>query len=91
MTVRAHVLFFGKVQGVFFRDNTRREAEKRNVRGWVRNLQDGSVEAVMEGDREAVEDLIAWCRTSQPRARVTEAKVSWEEPSGEFEGFVVRR
>lgn len=91
MTARAHVLFFGRVQGVFFRDNTRRQAEKRNVQGWVRNLQDGSVEAVLEGDRASVEALIEWCRTSQPHARVTEAKVSWEEPTGEFDGFAVRR
>ncbi len=59
--------------------------------GWVRNLRDGSVEAVMEGPREKVEELITWCRTSQPYANVTEAKLSWEAFKGEFEDFYVRR
>ncbi len=91
MEARAHVLFFGRVQGVFFRDNARRKARELGVEGWVRNLPDGSVEAVMEGSRERVEALIAWCQHDQPRARVTETKVAWEEPRGAFEGFVVRR
>lgn len=60
------------------------------VSGWVRNLRDGSVEAVMEGSRGDVEELIEWCRSSQPHARVTEAKVSWEDYTGEFSGFSVR-
>ncbi|MDX1534010.1 MAG: acylphosphatase [Thermoplasmata archaeon] len=91
MEARAHVLVFGKVQGVYFRDNTHRQAEASGVRGWVRNLRDGSVEAVMEGPRERVEALIEWCRTSQPYARVTEVKVSWEAVEGGLDGFVVRR
>lgn len=91
MATRAHALFFGKVQGVYFRDNTRRKARELGVAGWVRNLRDGSVEAVMEGDREAVEALIDWCKRQQPYARVSEAKVSWEEATGEFDGFRVRR
>lgn len=91
MEARAHVLFFGRVQGVFFRDNTRRKARELGVAGWVRNLPDGSVEAVVEGPRPQVEALIEWCRRHQPLARVTEAKVAWEDPQGAFEGFVVRR
>ncbi len=90
MEVRAHVLFFGKVQAVYFRDNTRRKAENLGVVGWVRNLQDGSVEAVMEGPQESVEALIEWCRTSQPYARVAEVRVSWDEFEGAFESFSVR-
>ncbi len=90
MNARAHVIFFGRVQGVFFRDNTCRKARKLGVKGWVRNLRDGTVEAVMEGTREEVEELIGWCRTGQPYARVTEAKVSWEDHQGEFEDFRVR-
>lgn len=90
MKARARVLFFGRVQGVFFRDNTRAKARELGVKGWVRNLPDGSVEAVMEGARDAVEALIAWCQHDQPRARVDETKVTWEEPDGE-EDFVVRR
>ncbi|MEE9237261.1 MAG: acylphosphatase [Thermoplasmata archaeon] len=91
MNARAHVIFSGRVQGVFFRDNTEHKAEELGVKGWVRNLRDGSVEAVMEGSRERVEELIAWCRTRQPHATVSEAKVSWEEFRGEFKGFSVRR
>ncbi|MFQ5907457.1 MAG: acylphosphatase [Thermoplasmata archaeon] len=91
METRAHVLFFGQVQGVYFRDNTRRKAEELGVLGWVRNLRDGSVEAVMEGPRERIETLIDWCRTRQPYARVSEAKVSWEPSEGAFSDFSVRR
>lgn len=91
MSVRAHVLFFGKVQGVFFRDNTRRKAQTLGVSGWVRNLPDGSVEAVMEGDRVRVEELIEWCRTGLPYSHVTEVKLGWEDFSDEFGSFEVRR
>ncbi|MFQ5837228.1 MAG: acylphosphatase [Thermoplasmata archaeon] len=91
MNVRAHVIFLGRVQGVFFRDNTRRKAEELGVVGWVRNLRDGSVEAVLEGSKDRVEELVDWCRTRQPYARVTEAKVSWEDYEGEFEDFFIRR
>lgn len=91
MNVRAHVIFLGRVQGVFFRDNTRRKAEELGVTGWVRNLRNGSVEAVMEGPREVVEELINWCKSSQPYANVAEAKVSWEEFRGESQAFDVHR
>ncbi len=90
VNARAHVLFFGRVQGVFFRDNTRRKAKGLGLGGWVRNLRDGSVEAVVEGPKETVEELISWCRTRQPYASVSEVKLSWEEFLGEFEDFVVR-
>ncbi len=90
MNIRAQVLFFGRVQGVFFRDNARGKAQEMGVTGWVRNLRDGSVEAVMEGPRDDVEKLIEWCRSSQPYARVTEAKVSWEDYTGEFSDFFIR-
>lgn len=91
MTARAHVLFFGRVQGVFFRDHTRRRAAELGVLGWVRNLSDGSVEAVMEGPRDRLESLIEWCRTGPPQAHVTQVNASWEEPSGEFRDFTIRR
>jgi acylphosphatase len=61
------------------------------VLGWVRNLRDGSVEAVMEGPRDRVEALIEWCRTRQPYARVSEAKVAWEEHQAAFSDFSIRR
>ena len=79
MPVRAHVIVRGKVQGVWFRVFTRDEAQVRGVSGWVRNRPDGSVEMVAQGDRPAVEALIAWCRQGPPRARVEQVAVAWEE------------
>ncbi len=89
MIARAHVYFEGRVQGVFFRANTERKAIELGVKGWVRNLPDGRVEAVFEGEKSAVEELIEWCRHRQPYARVTDAKIIWEEPQGEA-GFRIR-
>lgn len=88
---RAHVIVRGKVQGVFFRGYTQQEALAAGVTGWVRNLPDGSVEAVFEGEREAVERLVAWCRKGSPAARVTEVEVTWEDWRGEFKDFAIRR
>ena len=88
--VRAHVVIRGRVQGVFFRDSTRSEAEARGIAGWVRNRDDGAVEAVFEGPREAVDALIEWCRDGPSRADVDDMEVSLgEEPDG-ITGFEVR-
>ena len=87
--VRAHVIFHGRVQGVFFRANTKRTAERSGVAGWVRNLLDGTVEAVFEGTKGDVEHVINWCRTQQPYARVTRVDVTWEPPMG-LRGFRIR-
>jgi acylphosphatase len=91
MKVRAHILVSGRVQGVFFRVKTRYEAMNRNVSGWVRNTSGGQVEANFEGEREDVEKLIDFCRKGPPSARVTEIDVQWEEYSGEFKSFKIRR
>jgi acylphosphatase len=88
--VRAHVYISGRVQGVFFRDSLREEATRRGVSGWVRNLPDGRVEAVLEGERPAVEAVIAWCHQGPPLARVTRVEVHWEPYSGQFRGFAIR-
>ena len=88
-TVRAHVFFSGRVQGVFFRAFTRDNARKLGVSGWVRNLPDGRVEAVFEGPREKVEKLIYLCRYEHPHARVDSVEVEYEEPQG-LKGFEVR-
>ncbi len=85
--VRAHVYVSGRVQGVFFRYETRREAVKRNVKGWVRNLPDGRVEAVFEGEKEDVEKLIDFCHKGPPLAKVEKVEVFWEEYKGEFKDF----
>ena len=87
--VRAHVWIAGRVQGVAFRAYTVDEAAARGVTGWVRNSPDGRVEAVCEGERTAVEAMIAWCRKGPPAARVSSVEVVWEETKGEL-GFVVR-
>ena len=87
----AHVSIDGRVQGVFFRSETRNEARRRNLTGWVRNTRDGRVEAVFEGDAEQVEKMIRWCRTGPPAARVENVDADSREYRGEFEDFSVRR
>lgn len=86
--IRRRVVVIGRVQGVFFRDSTRREARRRGVAGWVTNRADGSVEAVFEGEPEAVEALVAWAARGPVQARVDDQVVSAEDPRGEV-GFCV--
>jgi acylphosphatase len=90
LKVTAHVFIAGRVQGVLFRSETRREAKKRGVNGWVRNLPDGRVEAVFEGEENDVKALAEFCRRGPPGARVTNVEVTWEKYVGEFEGFQIR-
>jgi acylphosphatase len=87
--VRAHIVVTGKVQGVWFRMETRQAAEGFGVTGWVRNKRDGSVEAVIEGDEADVKATIAWCHKGPPLARVSSVEVIWEPYTGEFDGFDV--
>jgi len=86
---RAHVFVSGRVQGVFFRAETKYEADKRKVNGWVRNLPDGRVEAVFEGEKDSMNELIEFCRKGPSRARVENIKVIWEDYLGEFEDFKI--
>jgi acylphosphatase len=86
---RAHVFVTGKVQGVYYRANTRDTAREVGVDGWVRNLDDGRVEAVFEGAEAAIEELLEWCHTGSPRARVDDVTVDYEEPDG-LDGFEIR-
>jgi len=90
MKTRAHVIISGRVQGVFFRSETKREAERHGVKGWVRNLSDGRVEAVFEGEEESVTRLVEFCERVPPDAEVTSATVIWEHYRGEFKGFEIR-
>jgi len=87
MKARAHILVSGRVQGVFFRDSTKRWAGSLGVTGWVKNLRDGRVEAVAEGDEEDIKKLISRMREGPPMAEVKEVDVTWEEYKGEFEDF----
>lgn len=88
--VRAHVMISGRVQGVFFRDYTQKAAQEKEIIGWVMNTPDGRVEAVLEGEKEKVEEMIRWCHQGSPHSRVTEVSVDWEDYAGEFEDFSVR-
>lgn len=81
--IRLRLRIRGRVQGVWFREATRVEAERLGVRGWVRNLPDGSVEAVLEGDADAVRALEAWCHEGPPSARVTQVDSNPEPPAAE--------
>lgn len=84
---RVHVHVKGLVQGVFFRFETSRVAKQNRVCGWVKNLRDGSVEAVFEGEKEDVERVVAFCRKGPPGAVVSDVEVSWEPWRGQFKNF----
>ena len=86
---RAQVLISGRVQGVFYRAYTRDQAVARGLTGWVRNLPDGRVAAVFEGDREKIEGMLAWCRQGPPYAAVDEVLTDWQPHQGEFQGFSI--
>ena len=87
--VRVHVLIEGRVQGVFFRASTRDEARARGLAGWVRNLADGRVEAVFEGDKAVVENMLAWCRKGPPYAYVDQIDIDWQPYQGDLADFRV--
>ncbi len=87
--VRRRIRATGRVQGVFFRDSTRREAERRGVAGWARNCGDGSVEAVFEGPGDAVQALVEFVRAGPGHAHVSSLDVATEDPEG-LRGFDVR-
>jgi acylphosphatase len=90
MKTRAHVFVSGRVQGVFFRSETKHKADRYDVKGWVRNLPDGRVEAVFEGEEEAVKALIEFCKRGPRGAMVTNVDLRWENLTGEFDAFKVR-
>lgn len=87
--MRKRVVAHGRVQGVFFRDSTRRRAHEAGVAGWVTNRPDGAVEAVFEGDEEAVDALVGWMGEGPRGASVDRTEVSEEEPEG-LRDFEVR-
>ncbi len=87
---RAHLKITGRVQGVGFRNNTRRKAQELDVTGWVKNLADGSVEMVAEGNKEDIDELITWANTGPRLANVEDVEVDREEPKNEFDSFSIR-
>jgi acylphosphatase len=90
MKVRAEAIFKGKVQGVHFRDYTRRFARRRAVKGWVMNLPDGTVEATFEGERENIEEVIRMLREEHPFARVDKIDLTWSECRDQYDRFDIR-
>ena len=87
--IRAHIVVRGKVQGVYFRQNAQRICNEYGVTGWVLNVDDGSVEAILEGDKNSVEYAISWFRVGPPDAHVEKIELSYDRYSGEFEGFKI--
>ena len=90
MKRRAHIWISGLVQGVWYRASAKDVARRLGLRGWVRNLPDGRVEIVAEGDEEALKALIDWCWEGPPLARVENVEVVWEPYLGEFSDFTVK-
>ena len=90
MKKRVHVIIVGRVQGVWYRASTKDIAEQLALTGWVRNTDDGNVEAVFEGEEHALEKMISWCYQGPRLARVTDVRVTYEDASGEFPRFVIR-
>ena len=89
--IRVELVIRGRVQGVFFRQSTKEIAERLGLTGWVRNCPDGSVTAVFEGEIQAIESAITWCRQGPPSARVSDVEVIWGDASGEFPDFRIMR
>jgi len=81
---------YGRVQGVFFRDSTRRKAKKLNLVGWVKNEPDGTVKVVAEGEEEKLKELIKWCYNGSILARVAKIDIKWQEATGQFEKFEIK-
>lgn len=88
--LRAHVIIRGYVQGVWFRASTRDEAMRIGVAGWVRNLSDGSVEALFEGEKKKVEEIVGWCHKGPSGAQVSNVEISWEPFKREYQNFTIR-
>lgn len=86
---RAHVYVSGRVQGVNFRSRTRDQARAGGLCGWVRNLDDGRVEAVFEGPKPAVQRLVNWCYSGPSPARVEAVEVEWQPPTGREDPFSI--
>jgi acylphosphatase len=90
METRAHIYISGRVQGVWYRAFTQETADSLGLKGWVRNMPDGGVEAVFEGNRELIEEAIKKCYQGPPASRVADIRVVWEDHAEGFDGFSIR-
>ena len=90
MKSKVHVIISGKVQGVWFRANTKNKAEQLNIIGWVRNTPDGKVEAIFEGEERDVHEMIKWCNEGPPLANVKNIDVEPSSPLNGFDGFSIK-
>ena len=88
--IRVHVIVSGRVQGVFFRQHTFKKAKELGIFGWVKNLEDGKVEAIFEGEKEKVEKMISWSKQGPASASVDDFEIEWQEYKGEFKNFKVK-
>ena len=89
MAARVHLVITGRVQGVWFRANTQKKAKTLDLKGWVKNLPDGRVEAVFEGEKEQIDLVIEWCKKGPSFARVDDVQIQWETPMGDFTTFTI--
>jgi len=90
MKTNVHVKISGRVQGVWFRANTRQKAEQLGVTGWVKNNSDGCVEAIFEGEENSVKELVEWCHRGPPLAKIKNVEVKKQSATNGFEGFSIK-
>jgi len=90
MKSRSHIFVSGKVQGVFLRQNNRKKAAEFRLSGFVRNLQNGKVEAVFEGKKEKIEKIIQWIKKGPETAQIENIEIDWKNYQGEFKNFEIR-
>jgi len=90
-TASVHLRISGRVQGVYYRASMLQEAQKLALTGWVMNCPDGSVEAVAEGSKSQLDELIAWCHQGPEGARVAAVDAQWQNPGNRFVGFAIKR
>ena len=88
--IRAHIIVSGRVQGVCYRQDTVKQAQKLGLSGWIKNLDDGRVEAVFEGEKKSVEKIINWAKKGSVFARVLNLNIDWQEYKGEFSNFEIK-
>jgi acylphosphatase len=89
MKSRVHVVISGRVQGVWFRANTKDKAEQLGLNGWVRNTNDGNVEAIFEGEPEKITKMLEWCHQGPPMAHVENVEINYQESTNGFDGFSI--